>query len=172
MTLVLLPFLVLLRALTAPVRLLLRLLARALFTVLAPPKRPPDFVIGDDYMRRWWLIPRNRAFNVYLHNVRHSDDDRALHDHPWVSLSLCLDGWLKEHTPAGIRDVRAGRLIFRRATSAHRLEIPDGSDGAWTLFMTGPVIRAWGFHCPQGWRHWRDFVAGEDKGRVGRGCGE
>ena len=28
------------------------------------------------------------------------------------------------------------------------------------------------FHCPQGWRHWRDFVDEHDTGQVGRGCGE
>lgn len=48
-------------------------------------RRPPDVVIGGDaspYMRRWWVIPRNRRFNVYLHHFLRSDDDRALHDHP------------------------------------------------------------------------------------------
>jgi hypothetical protein len=48
--------------------------------------RPPDFVIGGDspYMLRWWIIPRNKFFNIYLHRFLRSDDDRALHDHPWV----------------------------------------------------------------------------------------
>jgi len=61
--------------------------------VLRWVRRPPDFVIGppdDPYMRRWWLLPRNRVLNVYLHHVRHDDDDRALHDHPWASLSILL----------------------------------------------------------------------------------
>ena len=55
--------------------------------------REPDFLIGpskdDPYMMRWWWLPRNRFLNVYVHVVRHDDDDRALHDHPWPSLSLC-----------------------------------------------------------------------------------
>lgn len=57
--------------------------------------RAPDFVIGrtgDPYMERWWLIPRNRFFNIYLHRFWRSDDDRALHDHPWVNLSILLKG--------------------------------------------------------------------------------
>lgn len=37
---------------------------------------PPDFVIGDDYLRRWWVIPRNPYANVYLHEILHSDEGR------------------------------------------------------------------------------------------------
>ncbi len=136
--------------------------------------REPDLVIGDDYLRRWWVIPRNRAFNVYLHNIRTSDDDRALHDHPWINCSILLDGSYVEHTiPAGginRRVVRkAGELVFRMPGAAHRLEIADSP--CWTLFVTGPTWRSWGFHCPRGWVHWRDFTSADGKS-VGRGCGE
>lgn len=47
--------------------------------------RAPDFYIGGNanpYLLRWWVIPRNRFFNVYLHKFLRDDDDRALHDHP------------------------------------------------------------------------------------------
>lgn len=150
-------------------RLLSRLLAMAVM-------REPDMVIGepdDPYMRRWWVIPRNRVFNVYFHHFRHSDDDRALHDHPWWNVSVLLAGRYVEHTiPAGGVNVRtpyrAGDIKARGVRSAHRIELTDGP--CWTLFITGPVLRSWGFHCPQGWRHWRDFTAPADKGRVGRGC--
>ena len=40
----------------------------------------PHFVIGgadDPYMLRWYLIPRNRRFNIYLHKFLRDDDDRA-----------------------------------------------------------------------------------------------
>src|SRR3546814_4215417 len=65
-------------------------------------RRPPNFVIGgqqDPYMRRWWVIPRNRFINIYLHQVLRPDDDRALHDHPWINLSIILDGGYWEITP-------------------------------------------------------------------------
>lgn len=133
--------------------------------------REPDFVIGDDYCRRWWLIPRNRWFNIYFHQFLHSDDDRALHDHPWWNLSVVLAGSYREHLGGAIESsvLRSkGAIVFRRAKTAHRVELRDGQ--CWTLFFTGPVIREWGFHCPQGWRHWKDFVAARDKGRIGRGC--
>ena len=41
---------------------------------------------------------------------------------------------------------------------------------AWSLFITGPVTREWGFHCPQGWRHWKDFTSYREVGEDGRGC--
>ncbi|MGE0425288.1 MAG: hypothetical protein AB7O88_23720 [Reyranellaceae bacterium] len=147
--------------------------------VIAPSeRRPPDVVIGgadNPYLKRWWLIPRNRFFNVYLHRFLRSDDDRALHDHPWWNLSMLLDGRYVEHTisAGGINvrtERRAGDWKFRRANAAHRIELVDGP--CWTLFITGPRLREWGFHCPRGWVHWRDFTSGPRGETIGKGCGE
>jgi hypothetical protein len=134
-------------------------------------QRDPDFIIGDNYLRRWWVIPRNAMGNVYLHEILQSDDDRALHDHPWQNTSILLSGSYTEHTPEGVFERKAGDVVTRQAESLHRLVIPDGGS-ALTIFMTGPVVREWGFDCPQGWRHWREFVDARDAGQVGRGCGE
>ena len=144
--------------------------------------RPPDFVIGpkeDPYMLRWWAIPRNKYFNIYLHKIRHDDDDRALHDHPWPSLSLCVSGTMIEHytSPNGAyprkREISAGEWIYRGQNFAHRLCVKQPvQDDIITIFMTGPRVREWGFHCPNGWRHWKDFVNQENKGEQGVGCGE
>ncbi|MCW5678430.1 MAG: hypothetical protein KIT65_10850 [Xanthobacteraceae bacterium] len=136
-------------------------------------RRAPDFIIGDHYLHRWWIIPRNRFFNIYLHHFLKSDEDRALHDHPWWNISLLLDGEYTEHTiDAGgvnVRTVRkAGEVKYRGAKSAHRVELHNGP--CWTLFITGPRIREWGFHCPNGWRHWKEFTNPKDSGKVGRGC--
>lgn len=142
-------------------------------------RRPPDSIIrGVDspYMRRWFVIPRNRFFNVYLHHFLRSDDDRALHDHPWWNLSIILEGRYVEHTidAGGInrKVVRyAGDLKFRSASAAHRIELDDGP--CWTLFITGPRLRAWGFHCPDvGWVPWQKFTAPDDSGSIGRGCNQ
>lgn len=137
-------------------------------------KRPPDFIIGqhdNPYMLRWWLIPRNRWFNVYLHKVCRSDDDRALHDHPWASLSILLAGEYIEIRNTTWRKHSAGSVILRSAKLAHRLEIETGKP-CWTLFITGRNVRVWGFHCPRGWVPWTTFVAHDDHGNVGQGCGE
>lgn len=158
-----------------------KLLARAIFRFV-PPRRKPDFLIGpsddDPYMRRWWVIPRNKWFNIYLHHMLHDDDDRAAHDHPWWSLSLCLKGHIREFElihgtkPQRYRtnDIYEGDWKWRGTKYAHRLTLPDGE--AWTLFITGPNVRTWGFHCPKGWIPWKQFVASDRPGQPGRGCGE
>lgn len=144
--------------------------------VVIAARRPPDFVIGGDdnpYLRRWWVIPRNRVFNVYLHHFMRSDDDRALHCHPWINASILLTGEYDEHTIAagGVHSrhtYRAGDIKLRRAKAAHRVELTDGP--CWTLFITGPTIRQWGFHCPGGWRPWQEFTKPGDSGSIGKGC--
>jgi hypothetical protein len=141
-------------------------------------RRAPDFVIGGaerPYLRRWWVIPRNRFLNVYLHEFLRSDDDRALHDHPWSNVSILLRGNYVEHTIAAggvefAQQLRAGQIRVRPSGKfAHRIELTNGP--CWTLFITGPRYREWGFHCPRaGWVHWKRFTAADDIGAVGQGC--
>jgi hypothetical protein len=136
-----------------------------------PQRREADFVIGgteNPYLLRWFIIPRNRFFNIYLHEIRRSDDDRALHDHPWASMSFCLRGSMQELNRSGDRVICEGDVIFRSARFAHRLVIHGAT--CWTLFVTGPIVRQWGFHCPKGWRHWKEFVSMSDPGQAGPGC--
>lgn len=135
--------------------------------------RPPDFMIGSDsdpYLLRWFLIPRNRWFNIYLHHFLRSDDDRALHDHPWINLSILLHGRYTEVTPQGRFLRRPFRPVGRLPTALHRVELIDGND-VWSLFLTGPRVREWGFQCPQGWRHWTIFAVKTEHGNeAGPGC--
>lgn len=134
-------------------------------------KAPMDFRIPPDksvsaYMLRWWRIPRNWAFNIYYHIVMRSDDDRALHDHPWWSFSIVLAGGYYEHEilEGGIHRHTwrgPGAMTFRwTGRKAHRLQLAaiggfvDGAtteQPATTIFITGPVLRRWGFHHESGW---------------------
>lgn len=139
--------------------------------------RKPDFIVGpptDPYLLRWWIIPRNTWANVYLHEFLRSDDDRALHDHPWHSLSIVLSGGYWEHRPNGSRTwYGPGSILWRGATYTHMIELPE-KDGkplpCRTLFLTGPTVRVWGFHCPQGWKPWFKFVNRDEPGSIGPGC--
>jgi hypothetical protein len=142
--------------------------------------RPPDFIVGpkdNPYLYRWWFIPRNKWLNIYVHEFKRSDDDFALHDHPWANLSILVEGRYIEHTIAdgGIhhRTERvAGEMKLRKATAAHRIELIEGQRVR-TIFVTGPYQRKWGFHCPKGWRPWTHFVQQREGGNeVGAGCGE
>lgn len=165
--------------------------------------RPQDVRIPSNpsvgvYMRRWWKIKRNAYFNVYFHQVFRSDDDTALHDHPWWSFSIILKSGYYEHRilDGGVHQkiwYEAGSVLFRRAgKQAHRLELGrlnwqsvvdpylqdwkigelddlhlDHETGTFelpakTIFITGPVLRRWGFHHPSQWvdaYDWDDFQA-------------
>lgn len=148
-------------------------------------RRPADVNIGpafDPYMQRWFVIPRNRVLNIYLHKFRH-DDDRTLHSHPWFSVSVLLSGELAEHSTATaegaadplkhlFRRIRLGDIVFRSAHMFHRIEVQSGH--AVTLFITGPDFKTWHFACPKGLVHWKKFVADRDDNvsAPGAGCGE
>lgn len=171
-------------------------LARAIKYALTRGRKP-DELIGDPsdpYMRRWRV--RNtggrHTWGLYLHHIRLSDDDRALHDHRYASVSLILEGGYIEHTPGpGFKTVHsydpprfeydnratvrhlfgAGSLIKRpHAAAPHRLELVNG-EPAWTLFVIGTPVRDWGFYCGRGWVPWREFVSTHEHGNMrGKGC--
>lgn len=129
--------------------------------------RGPDVVIGDNYLYRWWLIPRNDYMNVYLHQLNHDDDDRALHDHPGDNISLILEGSYREVTPEGTYIRRPGDYVTRLASDPHRLELITECT---SIFWMGPKYRNWGFHCPQGFVPWNKFVDPDDPTKSGPGC--
>lgn len=166
--------------------------------------RKPDFTIGDDvqpYLQRWFLIPRNRFFNIYLHKFLRSDQDGALHDHMYFNLSILTENDYVEHTIlyGGVHKRvlrRAGTLSgikVRSPWAAHRVELQKvltkfngDRDGGpitlenmeaemreiptWSLFITGPRIKSWGFHCPSGWIDQKQFLQPGNYGDGNRGC--
>ncbi len=178
-------------------------------------RREPDFIVGgfdDPYLYRWYLTPwskydrENPPFwsqvtrrllpNVYLHQFIRSDDDRALHDHPWFNVSFLLYGsYIEESIAKGGIKVRIrrdpGAWKLRSPWAAHRVELiqrvkyPYSSADpswkqewqeatCWTLFMTSPRVREWGFHCPDaGWVVWKNFVSSAaDGNNIGKGCNQ
>ena len=138
--------------------------------------RAPDFIVGglvQPYMLRWYMIPRKRSFNIYVHKFLRSDDERALHDHRSWNLSILLRGEYTEHTikQGGVhisRVLRAGDWKARFGGTAHRIELHKGI--CWTLFIVGPHYRDWGFHCPNGWIPWQKFTDPDNPGSTGKGC--
>lgn len=154
-------------------------------------RRAPSFVIGridDPYLLRWYLTPWSgwwrierrdrmpwwrRALtslpNVYIHLILRSDDDRALHDHPWPSCSIILRGQYIEVSrheghPALVRSIRrkAGSVVLRGSMKAHRLVID--TEPCWSLFLTGFRVRIWGFHAEGGWVPWYEFCDPDNPG--------
>lgn len=135
--------------------------------------RLPDAVIGeldDPQLLRWHLIPRNPFFNIYLHHILRADDGRVLHDHQYWNVSVILKGAYNEVTADSFRTRISGDVVFRFAKTPHRIAFVSKHLPTWTLFITGPRFRQWGFHCPNGWRPWWEYVDMNHVGRVGRGC--
>lgn len=96
------------------------------------------------YMERYWFMPELFGHSVRLHHILRSDDDRALHDHPWDFSTILLRGQYIEHRDDGYSHYGPGTQLWRAAGARHSLELPEGQT-VWTLFMMGPRVQKWGF---------------------------
>lgn len=152
-------------------------------------RREPDFIIaplGKPFLNRWHLFRNKRLGTIYLHQTVDHDDQRALHDHPWSNISVIVRGAYFEIVPAdGTRPYHGGDavtpirrergdVIFRKALTPHSLLLPGGNqpEECWSLFITGPVVRRWGFYCPNGWVDESVYRVRKGKtSEVGQGCG-
>ena len=143
-------------------------------------RRAPDQIIGSPtpLLHRWFFFRKNRWFNIYLHHFLRDDNDRVLHDHPWWNCSIVLRGGYNEIMEDGCARIwnsrGPGSIVIRRPRTAHRLVLSNDSRGekitSWSLFIIGPKVREWGFHCPRGWVHWKDFCSPGDENAIGPGC--
>lgn len=125
---------------------------------------------GELYLRRWRIV-QTPWFAIYLHKIATPDKDRDLHDHPWPFVSLVLRGGYDEllvTTNTAMDDyLRGGRPPFRvrrwmslgcrRATDAHRITRLHRTP-TWTLVLTGPRRRSWGFYTEHGFVDWRKYL--------------
>lgn len=140
--------------------------------------------VPEGELKRWqraalWCI--RWLPNLYLHKFLRDDDDRAHHDHPsWAFSAILQEGYVEHTIAAGGIHVRTeyapGSVRFLPMRHVHRIELHRDAAGnavpCWTLFLFGPRLRSWGFHCPdRGWVHWRDFTADGKPGEIGKGCG-
>ena len=110
----------------------------------------------EGYLHRWCLIPRNKQRNVYIHRIL-SADENMLHDHPWDFESIILSGGYLEQTESGTERHKKGDRFHRKAADLHR--IVSVQPDTWTLVITGPVVRNWGFMIDGAWCHYDDPMA-------------
>ena len=130
--------------------------------------REPDLTVrGDDdsiYLVQHHVWRKNGLLNLYYHEIRRSDEGRDLHDHRAFNVSLVLTQGYWEHLSDGRRLWRRpGQLIFRRASTPHRIELakaPTGQDViATTLWLKLPDTRPWGFWRQGAWLPARQYEA-------------
>jgi len=130
------------------------------------------------YMIRYTVL--NLFFvGVYLHHILRSDDDVIPHDHPWPFFHLILKGGYYEEypplplwhvvthkrIPASVHFRGPGYWAFHRAKYLHRVSMEVDRDGnelpSWSLVITGPRTREWGFLTPTGWVQWKTYLDGK-----------
>ena len=100
------------------------------------------------YVRRWYL--ETSFFTVRLHHWLHSDDTRHMHDHPWWFITMVLKGSYVDLSPNKNELMIPGMIRFRPANHQHSVKV--GSGGCWTILLTGPKIRKWGFWVGKKWK--------------------
>lgn len=161
--------------------MIVRALLSRLTRLLPPPRVIRDREGGSAYLSRWYIAGRGKdydggakdiaapgllgrlPFNVFLHRFHRSDDDGALHNHPWSwSVSFILAGGYSEERRVGDevvrREVRPWRINVIRRDDFHRVDLLEHD--AWTIFVASPKVGTWHFW-DRGTKqraHWRAFV--------------
>jgi hypothetical protein len=122
------------------------------------------------YLRRFYII-RKGPFKLFLHNIRRSDSDRHLHDHPWDFDSICLKNGYIEFYGLGSDGNQATKVrmfspfnLFRnKAEHTHIVQLPCDFfniqyESTWTLVHTKKARRTWGFWVDGKHVEWRTYL--------------
>lgn len=156
------------------------------YILMTKPKIPIGPDPADPTYWRFFVIPRNRWFNVYLHSWHH-DDAQHHHDHRAANISILLSGEYSEERfirrpreglplpPTKTIQLSKWRPKFRLAATPHRVVLPRNEDGksipCWSLFIKFPDTRDWGFWTNFGplktakWMPWQDYPTGVGYGQ-------
>lgn len=130
--------------------------------------------LTDPFMLRWPVWHWGERFKVFLNLTLRNDDEGCLHDHPQWNATVPITPGLREmrgapngeivevtlpdgdavereiHIPVSVVDLKPRKVYLRKPTDTHRIIVGDDDyrpeRGFWTLFMTGPRVREWGFH--------------------------
>jgi hypothetical protein len=119
---------------------------------------PHKVIVNCDrqaYLKRWYLF-RSKSIGVFLHRFYRSDEDRALHDHPWAFITFIIWRGYIEHTPKGVSRKWPGMICYRPATWRHRVELVYDKP-AWTLVVRFKEHRMWGFWEKTGFIAWNKW---------------
>lgn len=127
----------------------------------------------EPYLTRWYLFRRPRiAF--FLHLFIRSDEERALHDHPWSFITIILWRGYIEHTEnievceCGSFDCKFSKLVkrarrkwplmicWRPAEWRHRVELVKGKQAV-TIVIRFKERREWGFWERTGFVQWNKW---------------
>ena len=117
-----------------------------------------DAIADGDYRLDRFHLVESPEVSIRFHHLVTSDRDDP-HDHPWDYVSTILAGAYREITEGGSEVYRAPVTLIRSAEHAHRLEVVTAP--CWSLIVTGPARRRWGFHTEGGWIEWGRHIRGD-----------
>lgn len=99
------------------------------------------YEIGERFTR--YSLFKSNWLNLYLHQLSCPNEHTLCHDHPWWFITVILwKGYLE--TTSGKEHRRyPGMVLYRPADHMHKVLTPFGT--SWSLVITGPKGRDWGF---------------------------
>lgn len=103
---------------------------------------------------RYFLF-RSPWVSVFLHHLMSSDEDRALHDHPWTFITWLVSGGYWEHTTTERIWRKRFSVLYRPAEWQHCLEL---TKPVWTVVVKFKSRRTWGFITKDGWQKWTNYL--------------
>lgn len=108
------------------------------------------------YLVRWYVL-RTKWLGCFIHKFVRSDEDSALHDHPWPFLVIPLWRGYHEVNDRGTSNVLPllGTRL-RPAEYRHRVALRDGKP-SWSLFFRFRKTREWGFWPKAGFIKWNEW---------------
>lgn len=163
---------------------LLRPMAKLATRLLSPPRVITGRDAKDEYLSRWYVKGKapevndtgnpvdnleqereSESYQIYLHRFHRSDNDGALHNHPWAwAFSIVLSGGYSEER-RGADDKVYRKNVFPLSVNIvrhgdyHRVDLFEVD--AWSIFVVGPRVSSWSF-----WDRdtkeetpWREFLA-------------
>jgi hypothetical protein len=111
-------------------------------------------------------------WQLVLHRFAASDDNEALHNHPWEwAKSLILAGGYLEsrrfQDSSYVYRQRClpGHIVSLTHDTFHAVELLETD--CWTLFLMGPRVASWLFWLPRNGQYvpWREYLAQKMAGR-------
>lgn len=104
---------------------------------------------GDLHFCRWAILECS-WFNIYIHLLCKSDEDKHLHSHPWWFMSMVLLGEYEEQLLTQNEGYDSWKIVkalpfiprFRRTNQYHKIQLDNP---VLSLVITGPKQNWWGY---------------------------
>jgi hypothetical protein len=115
---------------------------------------------GEVHFRRYRVLI-TPWFDIYLHHILKSDQDKDMHDHPFSFKSLILSGAYQEicerhpdFSKLEIKEYLMGDVVSHCGEDIHKISLL--TDSVWTLVFASKHYRMWGYRFNKD-KHWIDF---------------